>query len=75
VNLKAQINHKFFKQPNFTNSVFKFFRKNEFESKIEFQKLFKKKVSLICNSIWFHTFADEILEEKFELIATSLKKC
>ncbi len=35
----------------------------------------KKKLSLICNSIWFHTFALEILEEKFELIATSLKKC
>jgi hypothetical protein len=27
------------------------------------------------NSKWFHTFANENQEEKFELIATSLKKC
>jgi hypothetical protein len=32
---------------------------------------FKKKQRIIWNSIWFHTFATENQEEKFELIATS----
>ena len=40
-----------------------------------FNFIIKKKLIIIWNSIWFHTFALEILEEKFELIATSLKKC
>jgi hypothetical protein len=35
----------------------------------------KKKLTTIWNSISFHTFANENKEEKFELIATSLKKC
>ena len=33
----------------------------------------KKKLTIIWNSISFHTFASENKEEKFELIATSLK--
>jgi len=35
----------------------------------------KKKQITTWNSISFHIFADENKEEKFELIATSLKKC
>lgn len=38
----------------------------------EFLK-FKKKLRLVWNLNFFHTFAPENQEEKFELIATSIK--